>query len=245
MEPRDYALRVEQQPAGEATGDERFAGYAVIGLPFQSGHVLGLRRFPASSLGPAYTSIWHRDPAGDWVFIQNVEPNQACSRYFGRALSESLVGEITIAWTGPRSLIVTCRGERDVEWWIALAPTLASRLMNAIGNLVPERLWHSESFLRRMGSVAGRLLRAGRLTLVGQVPNGQRFLANPRLIWIVADSSALLNGKDLGSIGRLPRQATLGEFRIPQRGIFGIVNAFMETFDPARHSAAPMKSEGS
>jgi hypothetical protein len=35
-------------PAGEG---DRFAGYAVIGLPFASGHVLSLRRFPASSVG--------------------------------------------------------------------------------------------------------------------------------------------------------------------------------------------------
>ena len=33
---------------------EGFSGYAVIGLPFRSGHVLALRRFTASSLGPGY-----------------------------------------------------------------------------------------------------------------------------------------------------------------------------------------------
>ena len=40
-------------------GEERFAGYGVMGLPFASGHVLAMRRFPASSIGPGYSSVWH------------------------------------------------------------------------------------------------------------------------------------------------------------------------------------------
>ena len=67
-------------PEGEG---ERFFGYAVIGLPFDSGHVLSLRRFPASSIGPGYTSVWHRDPEGRWTFYQDALPELACSRYFG------------------------------------------------------------------------------------------------------------------------------------------------------------------
>jgi len=70
MDPRSIIQGIEQDgslPAG--TGD-RFAGYAVIGLPFASGHVLSLRRFPVSSVGPGYTSVWHRDPAGRWTFTR-------------------------------------------------------------------------------------------------------------------------------------------------------------------------------
>ena len=43
---------------------ERFGGHRVIGLPFASGHYLVLRRFAAASIGPAYTSVWWRDPSG-------------------------------------------------------------------------------------------------------------------------------------------------------------------------------------
>ena len=42
--------------------EERFSGYGVMGLPFRSGHVLALRRFPVTSVGPGYTSVWWRDP---------------------------------------------------------------------------------------------------------------------------------------------------------------------------------------
>jgi hypothetical protein len=35
-----------------------------MGLPFASGHILGLRRWTASSVGDRFTSIWQRDPTG-------------------------------------------------------------------------------------------------------------------------------------------------------------------------------------
>jgi hypothetical protein len=53
--------RHAELPTGAGKG---FTGYGVMSLPFASGHVLALRRFPASYIGPAYTSVWHRDPAG-------------------------------------------------------------------------------------------------------------------------------------------------------------------------------------
>ena len=99
LEPKEIAERLEQRaelPGGE---EERFAGYAVMGVTFASGHVLALRHFPASSLGPGYTSVWHRDPAGRWVFCQDAPPEQGCSRYFGSALDGSLVGQIRIVWS--------------------------------------------------------------------------------------------------------------------------------------------------
>jgi hypothetical protein len=96
LEPKEIAERLEQRtelPEGE---EERFAGYAVMGVPFASGHVLALRHFPASSLGSGYTSVWHRDPAGRCVFCQDVPPEQGCSRYFSSALEGSLTGQVRI-----------------------------------------------------------------------------------------------------------------------------------------------------
>ena len=52
MQPREIVLNIEESAAVPACKGDRFAGYAVIGLPFRSGHVLALRRFPASSVGP-------------------------------------------------------------------------------------------------------------------------------------------------------------------------------------------------
>ena len=63
MDARTIIQGIERHASLAPGTEDRFTGYAVIGLPFRSGHVLSLRRFPASSVGPGYTSVWHRDPA--------------------------------------------------------------------------------------------------------------------------------------------------------------------------------------
>jgi hypothetical protein len=67
-EPAAIVQDLERHSDLPPGSEERFFGYGVMGLPFRSGHVLGLRRFPASSIGPGYRSVWHRDPNGGWTF---------------------------------------------------------------------------------------------------------------------------------------------------------------------------------
>ena len=238
LEPKEFAEGLEQGVDLPGGYEERFSGYAVMGVPFASGHVLGLRHFPASSLGPGYTSVWHRGPDGRWVFCQDVPPEQGCSRYFGSALDGSLVGQIRIVWSGPREFTVSVKGDLSLEWRIALTATPGTRLLNAVSRMMPGNLWRNSTALRLMGTAAGLALQAGRVSLVGQVPNGQRFIANPRLIWIVAECAATLNGQDLGPAAPLRVQERLGDLWIPQRGIFALAQASLEAFDPLRHLSA-------
>jgi hypothetical protein len=109
--------------------------------------------------------------------------------------------------------------------------------MNAVGGATPGALWRQPLFLKLMGGVASVALGAGYLALAGETPNGQRFIANPRLVWTVSSSAASLDGQDFGSTGPLPVQARLGDFWIPQRGLFVIGSALMENFDPAKHQS--------
>jgi len=60
--------------------------------------------------------------------------------------------------------------------------------------------------LAAMSRAAGLVLRAGRVRLTGLVPNGQRFVANPLNIWVARESSARLQGADLGVMGPAPEQ---------------------------------------
>jgi hypothetical protein len=53
-------------------------------------------------------------------------------------------------------------------------------------------------------------------------------------LWVVADSRAVLHGRNLGPSGPLLRQARLGDFRMPQRGIGMVGSGHFETFDPDR-----------
>lgn len=52
MTPRAVVDAIERDTFVPSGPGDAFSGYAVIGLPFRSGHVLALRRFFASSLGP-------------------------------------------------------------------------------------------------------------------------------------------------------------------------------------------------
>lgn len=205
--------------------EERFFGYGVMGLPFRSGHVLGLRRFPASSIGPGYRSVWHRDPSGRWTFYQDQPAELACTRYFGAEVDEVREGPVRIDWTGPRRFEVHA-GEGELEWTVEVDSTPVTRLLNGVGSLLPAQAWRSRPVLGAMSRVAGVALRAGRVRLVGSAPNGQRFVANPLTMWVASRSKARIGGADLGEMGPAPQQAHLRDFAIPQRGVFVIGRAF-------------------
>ncbi len=100
--PVDLAAKLERGAELPSGNEERFVGYGVMGVPFAPGHLLAMRRFPASSLGEGYTSVWHRDPQRGWTFYTDVPPQLDCPRYFGNAVAEALVREIEIAWRAPK-----------------------------------------------------------------------------------------------------------------------------------------------
>jgi hypothetical protein len=211
----------------EGIGD-RFTGYAVIGLPFRSGHVLALRRFFASSIGTAYTSIWHRDPDGVWTFYQDVAPSCSCPRYFGSGVHENVVCPIQVVWNGPWSLQVSATGKDGLLWDIDLQETLTTRSLNLAAGLMPDEWWRNPNVLKMMSRVAPAVLRTGSMNLTGRSPNGQTFVANPRMVWPVRRSRAVLGGINLGPTGPMAIQARLGDFVIPQRGLFAIADAFVK-----------------
>jgi hypothetical protein len=224
-EPAHIAGDLEREPELPPGSEERFSGYGVMGLPFRSGHVLGLRRFPASSIGPGYRSVWHRDPDGRWTFYQDQPAQLACTRYFGAEVDEVREGPIGIEWTGPRRFEVRA-GDGDLEWTMEVGSTPATRLLNGFGSLLPDRAWRSAPVLAVMSRIAGLALGAGRVRLAGLAPNGQRFVAHPLTIWVASRSRASVGGRDLGEMGRLPEQAHLRDLAIPQRGVFVVARAF-------------------
>ena len=244
LEPKDLVDSLEQGTELPSGNEERFSGYGVLGVPFTSGDLLAMRRFPASSLGESYTSVWHRDPQGRWTIYTSVAPQLACPRYFGSAIGEALVREIEISWSSPRDFTISIEEDSGLTWHLSLAKTPATRLINVVGDVLPDALWRKEAVLKPMGKAASLMLRAGRLGLTGQVPNHQRFIANPMLIWAIQSSTASMGNQDLGSVGPLPVQTRLGDFWIPQRGIFAIGRAFFEPLDPARHALTTATSSG-
>lgn len=236
-QPRDLAELAEIDPRVSAGTDECFSGYGVMGLPFSSGHILALRRFPASSLGYGYSAVWHRSPEGAWTFWSDVAPEASCYRFFGAAVEEAASLPISVRWTGPRAMRVTV-GDGVVDWELTMRATPVTVATNAVSGMLPERMWRSRRVLKVMGDIAGPLLGLGRVNLVGRSPNGQAFLASPLHMWLVATSSAVVKGTSVGEPGPLPIQAMLGDFAIPQRGVFVIGRSSFELSGPRRHVSA-------
>ena len=224
--PKDAARDAEHSALPSGSG-ERFAGYGVMGLTFASGHVLAMRRFTASSVGPGYTSVWHRTPDGRWAFWADQPDENACPRYFSTALSETRTIDIALSWPDETTLRVDAPAV-GLAWTSRLTATRSTRVMNALGRAMPDRAWRSPGVLKAMGPVAGIALRAQKVAMVGTSPNGNDFIANPQTIWVIDESSAQLQGDDFGTVGPLPEQARLGDFWIPQRGIFAIGRAFFD-----------------
>jgi hypothetical protein len=216
--------------------NERFSGYGVMGLPFESGHVLALRRFPASSIGASYTSVWHRNPEGEWFFYSNVSPSQSCPRFFGAIAADAIETEIRVTWTGPFCLRVTMPSV-PFDWVFEIGTTAATAVMNAAARALPKGAWLNPAVLTAMSLVSGPMLGVGHVGLHGRVPNGQHFIANPQMLWAIRNSRARLGIADFGLPAPLHLQARLGDFWIPQRGMFAIGLSYFDSFDPALHSS--------
>jgi hypothetical protein len=236
--PRGLVADLESSAAVPEGREGRFFGYSVIGLTFLSGHILALRRFPASSIGRAYTSVWHRNPFGKWTFFQDAPPHASCSRYFGKGIDETIEQPVHVEWTGSHRFVVQTAG---LDWQVDLRTTITTSIMNASAALLPERLWRNPPGLAFVGRVAPALLGTRSLRLSGQLPNGQTYIANPKKIWMIAGSRATISGRNAGEPGPLQLQPAIGGFLIPQRGVFALASARFESFDPARHQSVPSK----
>jgi hypothetical protein len=227
--PQQWARSVEEHPQLPAGTDERVSGYGVMAVPFASGHVLGLRRWTANSVSDPFTSIWHRDPNGRWHFYETSQPSFACSRWFGDGTSGSTLSPILLNWSSLTELHIVAPGL--VDWRVRMESSPVTRAMNAMSSAMPIAAWNSAPVLKMMGKMASRSLGSGRLGLTGVTSNGQRFKANPYRIWRVAESSAAIRGESAGVPAPLDEQARLGDFWLPQQGIFAMGRVYMANSD--------------
>lgn len=234
------SLRTES-PKRCPEGFECFHGYGVMGLTFANGNVLALRRWEESSIGPAYTSVWYRDPSGKWEFWSTEAAASSCNRYAGTSVDMTQRTPIESTWLTDELLRVVVP-EFRLEWDISLASTPMTRMMSRVSGSLPLRIRTHPSFLQVMGPMGGRLLGVGRFNMTGHMPNRQLFIAAPKAMWIVKESTARMGDRDLGPLGPLPKQVGLGDFLIPQRGVCAAGSAYFEQLDPALHSTVLTRS---
>jgi hypothetical protein len=198
--------------------DERFTGYGAMCVPFSGGHYLVLRDMVATSLGTAYRAVWHRDPANRWTIFTTVDPDLSCPRYFGSVTGVEQVPAIEVNWYDDWTVDITM-GSR-LSWRLILGTTLATHAMTAMSTGMPRWSWNSGPVLASMGPMARSVLRSGKIRLRGHTPNGQGFKAAPLRVWRVIGGEAKLDGLECGPMGPLPEQTRLGDFWLPQRGLF-------------------------
>lgn len=232
--PAQLAAMLEAAPTLPPGDAERFLGYGVMGAPFSSGDVLAMRRFAASSIGDPYTTVWHRTRSGDWTIYSDRDPHVTCPRYFGGELARAVETPISVSWPTADRMDIAVPAAA-VIWTIELESTPTTRFLNALGRTMTDGMWRNGRVLATMSRMAARLLHAGKLGLSGHTPNGQTFTANPMRLWLIGASHAVIAGRDLGELAPLSEQAHLGEFWIPQRGLFAFGRAFFEPLDPSRH----------
>ena len=234
MKPRDHIRKLESRQLQPSGKEEQFRGYGVIGLCFDSGHILALRRFPSSSIGPAYTAVWHRDPQGCWRFYANASPRMACARYFGAGIHSATETPIDLEWLKANVLRVTI-AQIGLVWEMKIKSTFQTVLMNAVAAMLPKSWWSNAVFLKYVARIASFVLGIGEVALQGRVPNRQRFRVQLESVWMLAGSRAQLRTVDLGKTVPHTIQTRLGDFRILRKPVFAIGQSYFDPYDPAEH----------
>ena len=197
-------------------GHEYARGWGVQALPFDTGHVLGLRVFPEGNFDP-YRALWHRDPHGKWaIYVDRQEPC-ACTKYYGSACELTGYAAIQVEWTGPAEVRVTMDKPAFVRTFKACSDWRLS-LVNCVNAAMPLATWRSRFLVRTRERVA-KSLGLGDLRLSGLTPSGHMGTLMPERMYFIDESAASCDGVDLGRPVHLSENPKIGSFALPARGV--------------------------
>ncbi len=203
------------------SGFEQLTGWAIMGITFSSGEVLGLRDFPYSDLAP-YRSIWHRDPVGTWrVYVDGPSLEVGCPRWWGPALESARMAGIDVAWTGPNELRARM-AEPALDWTVRLSERPMERIMNLASVPMPTWSWRPRALRAPREWLARWILGMGRISIDGTAPAGMDVVMMPERFYGITGSRASLAGHDLGEATIAATEPTVGAFRFPVRGVLAI-----------------------
>ena len=209
--PDDAVKAVLDNPVQPDGDDEPFAGFGVMGLPFESGHYLALRGFPRHRLHRRIFGVAPRS-GRHWTFYRPRPPAELRSllhaaRQRRRSVRYRRRVDHAVVVSGDDSRTARVVGPHGID--------LPSRMLTTVATRLPVPAWTNESMFGVIGRVAGMTLGAGDVRLAGAAPNGQHFMVAPRQIWAVsararfsaAKTSARPAGSGAGTAGRLPPAA--------------------------------------
>ncbi len=211
-------------------GHETVRGFAVMSLPFASGHVLASRTIPQSDFGP-YATLWLRQPDGRWsIHVDGPLLEVACPRYWGAAAVESAFADIDLTWTGPNTARMTV-DEPALEWTFSMSQGPLLAVVNAIHGSLPLGSWRPRALVAAREWLAEHVLDLGRVDLSGRLPGGMLGTMMPGRIYRIHGATARLDGVDLGPPVRADSPPRFGDFELPSAPLFAIGEAHAETPD--------------
>jgi hypothetical protein len=230
----DLATRLQSLPEQQGNppwpNHEYVKGWGVFGLPFDSGLVLALRVFPENDFSP-YRTLWHRDPQGRWsIYVDGQRLDTACPRYYGAACSRVEHASIGLEWTGPASLRVTLT-EPALEWTLTARQTPVLRVMNGIGARLPMSTWRSPRLIRLREGMARLVLGLGDVRMTGTMPSGHQGVLMPQRMYFIDQTTAVLDGEDLGRATQVSPNPRIGDVPLPARGVLAIGQGAWQVLD--------------
>jgi hypothetical protein len=233
----DLASRLSNLPERRGAAPwphhEYVKGWGVMGLPFDSGHVLALRVFPENDFGP-YKSLWHRDPEGNWsIHVDGSRLDTACPRYYGAACTQTGFAHLELTWMGPATLRVTV-DDPALEWTLTASSTPYLDWLNALSAAMPTATWRPRALLRARERLAS-MLGVGEIELSGVMPSGHTGTLMPKQMYFIEEARAVLEGMDLGHPTRLAECPTIGGVPLPARGMLAIGEAVWDILDPVEY----------
>jgi hypothetical protein len=178
--------------------------------------------------------VEHRDPAGSWsIHVDGARLDTACPRYYGPACESTGFATIDLTWIGPASLRVLV-DPPSLEWTVTASETLTLRFLNAISAQLPSWTWQPRALLRIRERLAHRL-GMGDLQLSGIMPSGHSGTLMPQRMYFIQESTATLDGVDLGRPTYCDPNPTIGGVPLPARGVLAIGQATWRILDTAEY----------
>jgi hypothetical protein len=131
-----------------------------------------------------------------------------------------------------------------LEWTLVATETTTLRALNAVSARLPMWTWRSGALLRARELLAEHVLHLGAIRLAGTMPSGHTGILMPQRMYLVDESTAVLDGQDLGRPTKVAPNPLIGDVPLPARGVLAIGQAAWHILDPDEYARQRAETAG-